>query len=106
MSPNTNIEGTTSNNSNNNDGTLGNNLESNESQDESLIDRSLRYLNSGKYSDLTLIIEKKEIKVHKMILIMSSPYFETLLAKNPDLNQVKIDCVQYDEFWVFLKVSY
>lgn len=51
------------------------NLVSNESL-ESLIDRSLRYLDNGRYSDLTIIVGKKEIKTHKMVLMMSSQYFE------------------------------
>ena len=37
-------------------------------------------LNDGTYSDITLIVEGKQIKAHKVILASRSAYFEALFS--------------------------
>lgn len=71
---------------------------------DSLINRSLYFLEYGIDSDLTLNVGTKKIKVHKNILKMYSTYFEKNLPNDSALREFEVDGVSYDDLQLFLKV--
>lgn len=70
----------------------------------------LSYLESGGYSDLELVVEKKHYKVHRIIIAHSSEYFRRLLNSDFQEKNQRVVELKYEDcgevFPVFLRYLY
>ncbi len=72
--------------------------------------RQLTFLNSGKNSDITIIVENTKILAHKAFLSAHSPVFEAMFSyndtKEAQKQEIEITDVSNEVFKIFLLFIY
>jgi len=62
--------------------------------------------NDAETSDLTLVVEGKEIKAHKFILGSALEFFTGFFELNQDQNRIEIDGFTYDQIYKLIELVY
>jgi len=76
---------------------------------EGLSSNVAHHFNNKEFSDVTFVIKKKEIHVHKLILSMRSSYMAKMFNgswKESKSNRIEINAFSYNVFYAYLRFLY